>query len=522
MRSGFFFEHPQSKDTGVLMMRCLFLRFDPPFICMNLATLCRVEKVCSMDARKRWIAFSAVTGSTFMVNLDSSIVNVALPTLSREFHLSVGALQWTVSLYLLVITAFLPVASKLADALGRRRVFVTGLIIFVASSILCGLSHQFFMLVFARGLQGLGGAIMQASVMAIVTLMFPAELRGRALGVIGSIVAGGTLMGPILGGLLIAAFGWPSIFFVNVPVGLWAIFGTLRFVPAFPGKPLSHAFDWFGGALFAVFTVSFLTLLANLSGVPEMGRELSLAMVALLSLVFFIRWELTRPEPLINLLVFKNRLFSVAMGAGLIYWILMLFPSYLFPIYLGHVLHMHAFQIGLMMMPLSVSMLVVSPLGGYLSDRVGSFKPALFGMLFFLAADALCATFQASTPIFLVALALALQGFAAGLFSSPNNTEIFSHSDPSHVGIISGLIASERNFGRSLGVTLSSFALSLGISMAGDSHASDEIALVPLSVFSRGFSLAWGIATLFCVLNLVLVILPFTAQKKRGRAAKAS
>lgn len=474
-----------------------------------------------MDARKRWIAFSAVTASTFMVNLDSSIVNVALPTLSREFHLSVGALQWTVSLYLLVITAFLPVASKLADALGRRRVFVTGLTIFVASSMLCGISHQFDLLVFARGLQGLGGAIMQASVMAIVTLMFPAEQRGRALGVIGSIVAGGTLMGPILGGLLIAAFGWPSIFFVNVPVGIWAIFGTLRFVPNFPGKPLTHTFDWFGGVLFAVFTVTALTLLADLSGTPELGRELGLAVTSLLSLVLFIRWELARPEPLIHLPVFKNRWFSVAMGAGLIYWILMLFPSYLFPIYFGRVLHMHALQIGLMMMPLSVSMLVVSPLGGYLSDHVGTFKPALFGMLLFLIADAVSATLRANTPLLLVAVVLALQGAAAGLFSSPNNTEIFSHSEPSQVGIISGLIASERNFGRSLGVTLSSFALSLGISMAGGAHASVEIARVPTSVFSTGFSLAWGIATLFCVLNVVLVILPFAAKRRHRRESNA-
>lgn len=135
-----------------------------------------------MTNRQLWIAFASVTASTFMVNVDSSIVNVALPTLSRQFHLSVASLQWTVTMYLLVITTILPVVAKLADILGRRRVFVAGLTIFVVGSALCGLSSDFVELVVARGLQGVGGAIMQANVMSIVTLMFPEDMRGRALG----------------------------------------------------------------------------------------------------------------------------------------------------------------------------------------------------------------------------------------------------------------------------------------------------------------------------------------------------
>lgn len=470
-----------------------------------------------MTPRQLWIAFTAVTASTFMVNLDSSIVNVALPTLSRQFHLSVASLQWTVTMYLLVITAILPVMAKLADVLGRRRVFVTGLTIFVVGSALCGISTNFIELVAARGLQGVGGAIMQANVMSIVTLMFPENMRGRALGMIGSVVAGGTLMGPILGGLLIAAFGWPSIFYVNVPVGLWAIFGTWRFVPVFPGKPLTSRFDWLGGLLFAVFVVAFLTLFADLSGQIVPWRDLVLTVVAAGSLAWFIVQESRAPEPLVTLTVFRRPLFSMAMGAGLLYWMLMLFPAFLMPLYFGHVLHLQALQIGLLMMPLAITMLVVSPLGGYLADRMGSVKPAVLGATLFIVGDAWMATFDGKTPVVAIIVALALQGAAAGFFSSPNNTEIFSRADPSLVGVVGGLIASERNFGRSLGVTAAALSLATGIAVVGGGKMGGELGRVPQSVFIAGLDGAFWVDTAIGVLCLALVLLPAFLVRRQVR-----
>lgn len=469
----------------------------------------------TMTTRQLWIAFASVTASTFMVNVDSSIVNVALPTLSRQFHLSVGALEWTVTMYLLVITAILPVVAKLADILGRRRVFVTGLTIFVIGSALCGLSTGFTQLVAARGLQGVGGAIMQANVMSIVTLMFPENMRGRALGMIGSVVAGGTLMGPILGGVLIAAFGWPSIFYVNVPIGLWGIFGTLRYVPVFPGTPLRGRFDWLGGTLFAAFVVAFLTLFADLSGHIVIGRDLVLALVAVFTLAWFIRQEVRVKEPLVTLAVFRERLFSMAMGAGLLYWILMLFPAFLMPLYLGHVLHFGALQIGLLMIPLSVTMLIVSPLGGYLSDRMGTAKPAVIGIVVFIVANAWLATFGEHTPMWAIVTALALQGAASGLFSSPNNSEIFARADRSLVGVVGGLIASERNFGRSLGVTVAALSLATGISLVSDGKmGGGELGRVPESIFVAGFDGAFWVAVLIAILCLLLVVIPAAIDRR--------
>lgn len=469
-----------------------------------------------MTKRQLWLAFAFVTTSTFMVNVDSSIVNVALPTLAHQFHLGVASLQWVVTMYLLVITAILPIVAKLADVLGRRRIFAIGLAIFIVSSLACGLSQHFWELVAARGVQGIGGSIMQANVMSIVTLMFPEDMRGRALGTIGSVVAGGTLMGPILGGLLIAWLGWPSIFFVNVPVGIIGIIGVLRYVPKFPGKPLRRRFDTLGGGLFAAFVVVFLTLFADLSHSAVSLKDGILAIASVALLYAFIRVELRREEPLVVLSVFHRPLFSAAMGAGLLYWILMLFPAFLMPLYLQEILHVPVWEIGLLMVPQSVAMLIFSPIGGYFSDRYGTIGPATVGMGLFVAADLLFTRLGAHTSILFAIGAMTLQGIAAGMFSSPNNAEIFNRADAELTGIVGGLIASERNFGRSLGVTSAALALSLGIEMFGSHSRGHDVAmrLVPSHVFTSAFDFAFWVATGIAIIAIVLVVLPHFLRHK--------
>ncbi len=472
-----------------------------------------------MTRRQLWLAFSFVTTATFMVNVDSSIVNVALPTLSHQFHLNVASLQWVVTMYLLVITAILPIVAKLADVLGRRRIFVIGLTIFAGSSLLCGLSQSFPELVAARGLQGIGGSIMQANVMSIVTLMFPQDMRGRALGTIGSVVAGGTLMGPILGGLLIASFGWPSIFFVNVPIGIIGILGILKYVPEFPGKPLQQRFDVLGGTLFAAFVVVFLTLFADLSHSALSLKDGVLATATVIFLYAFIKVELRRKEPLVELSVFRQPLFSAAMGAGLLYWILMLFPAFLMPIYLQEVLRLPVWEIGILMVPQGVAMLVVSPIGGYFSDHFGTVGPAIAGMILFVVAEIWFAKLGKHTSVLFAIGAMTLQGIAAGMFSSPNNSEIFNQADKSLTGIVGGLIASERNFGRSLGVTFAALALSLGIQIYGvPGHSTDaEMRQLPVHVFTSAFDFAFWVAAAIAVVAIILVLFPYFIKHKERR-----
>ena len=168
-----------------------------------------------------------------MVNLDSSVVNVALPMLQHQFSVSIESLQRVITAYLLVITGLLPVTGRIADAVGRRKVFLVGIATFTAGSLLGAISPTFTLLVLARAFQGLGGAIIMANVMAIITVIFPLDKRGQAFGLIGSVVAAGTLAGPPLGGILTAWLSWRSIFWINLPVGIWGLWGSWHYLPHF-------------------------------------------------------------------------------------------------------------------------------------------------------------------------------------------------------------------------------------------------------------------------------------------------
>ncbi len=461
-----------------------------------------------MDSRRLWLAFAAVTSGTFMINVDSSIVNVALPTFSKEFHLSVSLLQWIVTVYLLVITAILPAASKIADVFGRRRIFALGIVVFIGGSAFCGLSHDFVELIAARAVQGLGAAIIQANVMSIVSLMFHEKMRGRALGTIGSVVAGGTLLGPGIGGVLLSAFGWQSIFFINVPIGLLGLYGTLRYVPRFPAEPIKGQFDWAGGVLFALSTWTFLTAMADLSGRALPLRDTVLGLIAVGTAVLFIYNETHTRDPILDISIFRSLPFSMAAIAGWLYWVIMLFPAFLVPLYLAQVMHDPSWKLGLMMMPMPIAMLVVSPLGGYLTDRIGTLIPAMLGAIAFIAADLwMLSIHPGATPLAIMA-GLVGQGIAAGLFMSPNNTEIFLQTNPAKVGVVGGFIATERNFGRSVGVTLAALSLAVGLATTGGVKAEAALGTLPPSLFAVGFDFAFGVATGLSIVCLLLVVLP--------------
>ncbi len=441
-----------------------------------------------------------------MVNLDASVVNVALPVLQHRFALPIETLQWVITAYLLVITGLLPITGRVADALGRREVFLAGIGFFVAGSLFSALAPSFLVLVLARGFQALGGATIMANVMAIIVQIFPLEQRGQALGMIGSVVAAGTLAGPPLGGILTAWLGWRSIFWINLPVGLWGLWGSWHYIPRFTPDPgtVLRDLDWLGAAWFMVLT-SLLQF-----GLSDWHRVWGAALLVLdiPASYGFIRWEARRSEPLIPLGVFRIQPFSRNLISGMAYWVLMMFPAFLLPFYLHYELGLAPGLIGLSLVPQALAMIVVSPLGGRWLDQVGVLWPGRLGMAMLMIADALFLILPRHAPLWSVWAILLLVGAGAGLYSSPNNAAVLNSVSRSQTGLASSILATQRNLGRAVGVALASILLSLTWMLHGLGPTPNQSALLYPLWFWWGFRGAFAAALVVGMVGLATLTAP--------------
>lgn len=476
----------------------------------SITTLRSPARAEVIGGRRLWLSFAAATTGTFMVNVDSSVVNVALPVLQHQFSLSIARLEWVITAYLLVITGLLPVTGRLADALGRRDVFAAGVFVFVMGSVFSAVSPDFSFLIAARAFQALGGATIMANVMAIIALIFPVEQRGRALGMIGSVVAAGTLAGPPLGGLLTALLGWRSIFWINVPVGMWGLWGSWRYLPRFrpdPDAPLKRL-DWVGALLFMVVTSSLQFALQD-----SMTRwGLIFIGVTTVSLLWFIRWERHARYPLIPLRLFAIRAFSRNLLSGMAYWILMMFPAFLLPFYLRYDMHVPVSVIGLSLVPQALTMIIVAPFGGRWLDQVGVLKPGRLGMGLLLFADGLFAVLPRHVPLEAIWGVLALVGAGAGLYSSPNNAAVLNSVSAADTGLASSLLATQRNLGRAIGVALASILLSLTWILYGLGPSPSHLNPHYGEWFFWGFRGVFVASLGFGLLGLLTLTAPATAR----------
>ena len=404
----------------------------------------------------RWLVLFSITTGTFMANVDATAVTVALPAMAREFGVEIDSLQWVLSAYLLAITAVLPFFGRLSDSVGRKRILNLGLLIFVLASLCVAMAPTLGAMIAFRVIQGIGASMTMATITPMALAVFPADQRGRILGIIGSMVAAGTLLGPALGGLLTGAFGWRSIFLINLPIGLLGAIGTLVLLPADPRrKNRALQMDFLGLALFIVFSAA---LLLGLGFGPRIGWS-NWAVVALLassaiSLALFIVCELRVAQPLIDLRLFRRRIYGWGMLAAFLSYILMLLPAFLFPLYLHEVLGWSIGLTGLLMTVQAFAMLLVSPVSGWWSDRVGSRRPALAALAVLFCTFVGAAFLGPESQPWLVASVLAFLGASVGLFSSPNVSAVMGDLGQEQSGVANGTIATLRNLGRSMGVAI--------------------------------------------------------------------
>ncbi len=404
----------------------------------------------------KWLVFVLVAVGIFMSTLDGSIVNVALPTIMSDLSANLSTVEWVMMIYLLTVSSLLLSFGRLSDIKGRRWVYSRGLLVFSAGSLLCGTARTALWLIGARAFQGVGAAMIMACTPALVADTFPAEERGRALGMVGAVVASGLTLGPALGGWILDLFSWQVIFYINIPIGLATgllVSRILKGGPADISRP--EAFDWAGAVL---MVLCFGPLLLALTHAYEWGyagpATLGLTGLSLASLVGLAIVETRTPQPLVAPGILAIRRFTLPLISAMILFAGLFTMVFLMPFFLMHPAGFSVARTGYFMVAPFGVLFLISPLSGTLSDRIGSRLLCTLGMAVLAAALLLLAQLTPGASAFSIAARMALAGVGTAVFIAPNTSTIMGAVPPKRVGVAAATVAAARNLGMVLGIAM--------------------------------------------------------------------
>jgi len=403
----------------------------------------------------KWWVLLAIGVGTFMTALDTSVVNTILPLISRTFDSSVADVEWVVTIYLLLLSGLLLSFGRLGDMRGHKAIYLSGFGVFVISSMLCGLAKDVAWLVAFRALQALGAAMLAANSPAILTKNFPPAQRGRALGLQATMTYLGLTVGPSLGGWLASEWGWPIVFYINIPVGLAAFLLSWRAIPNDTVRRPAEKFDLAGATLF-LSGLSALLLGLNQGHNWGWGSSPILALLfgSVLLLALFLWVERRSSSPMLDLGLFKHHIFTLTAASAVLNYIGVYSGIFLMPFYLIQGLGLTSAQAGLILTAQPVIMAIIAPISGTLSDRVGTRLPAILGMTILTCGLLLLARLDSGSPQSLIMASLGVVGLGTGMFISPNNSALMGSASRNRQGIAAGILATARNFGMVLGVGL--------------------------------------------------------------------
>lgn len=407
-------------------------------------------------SEKKWKIFFLVATSIFMSTLDSSIVNVALPYMMQDLTTDMQTIQWVVLIYLMTVSSLLLTFGRLSDIKGRKSIYVLGFIIFVAGSFLCGMARISQVLIVARALQGCGAAMLMACSPALIVDAFPVKERGRALGMIGAVVAAGLTTGPVVGGILLEYFSWRYIFYINIPIGIAAIIGGFFVLKGVSSANASREpLDKTGSVLLIIILSSLIVFLTQLSrwGLVSVF-SFFFAGLCILAGIGFVFNEARSPYPLFDLKLLKIKLFLFPVLSSTILFAALFVIIFMMPFYLTYPCGFSASKTGLIMIVPFLFLLVLSPVSGILYDKFHSRLLCMTGMSILTISLASLMTIQPSMDVVSILWRIALAGIGTALYVSPNNTAIMSCVPLPRRGIASGAVATARNLGMVIGVAL--------------------------------------------------------------------
>ncbi len=401
---------------------------------------------------RKWWTLIAVSIAVFMLLLDITVVNVALPDIQRSLHSSFQDLQWVVNAYSLTLAAFLLTAGAVSDLIGRKRVFIAGLIVFTASSAVCGLSDSPLMLNLARALQGTGGAMMFATSLALIAGAFHGKERGLAFGVYGGVIGAAVAVGPVIGGVITSGIGWEWIFFVNVPIGVAAVFLTLSQVSE-SRDPNATGVDWIGLVTFSgsLFLLVFALIEGNEKGWGSTRIVAYLVASAVLFLVFLLA-EHRQARPMLDLSLFRRPAFAGASIVALAVSASMFAMFLYLTLYIQDVLGYDPLQAGLRFLPITLLTFVVAPISGKLSVRVPIRILLGVGLLLVSAGLVGMTAVDASSGWTVLIPGFVIAGIGVGLINPPLASTAVGVVHHSRSGMASGINSTFRQVGIATGI----------------------------------------------------------------------
>jgi len=447
----------------------------------------------------RW-ALAGLSLSMLMPSLDTSIANVGLPTLARAFAASFHEVQWIVLAYLLAITTLIVGVGRLGDITGRRRLLLIGICLFTVASLLCGVAPTLWLLIAARAAQGLGAAIMMALTVALVGETVPKEKTGSAMGLLGTMSAIGTTLGPGFGGVLIAGLGWRTIFFINVPLGILNYLLAHRYLPVDgrEAKTDGAGFDNVGTLLLALTLAAYA--LAMTIGRGHFGPlNMALLLAAVFGVGFFVLVEARAASPLIRLGMFRDPGLSASLAMSTLVSTVMMGTLVVGPYHLSRALGLETALVGL---ALSAGPLVAALTGlpaGRVVDRFGAGRMTIFGLVGIAGGTSLLSVMPVRFGIsgYLAPIVVITAGYA--LFQAANNTGIMTDIRPDQRGVISGMLSLSRNLGLITGASVMGAVFALA-------SATSDITTAPPEAVATGMRLTFAVAAILIVVALAIAV----------------
>ncbi|MBN1429951.1 MAG: MFS transporter [Anaerolineae bacterium] len=438
---------------------------------------------------RKWWVLVAIGSGSFMSTLDGSVVNTILPILRDTFKSDIATIEWVITVYLLVLSSLLLTFGRLGDLRGHKSVYGWGFGIFIISSILCGMAWSPAALIAFRAIQAIGAAMLASNSPAIITNNFPAEQRGRVFGLASTMTYLGLTVGPSLGGWLTHAFGWQTVFYVNVPVGALALGLGMYFIPKDTPTNSGERFDLPGAVM---FMAGLVVLMLGLNKGAEWGwtspAVLGLLVGAFFLLLIFVSIEHRSRAPMLDLSLFRLPLFSASTTGAILNYICVYSITFLMPFYLIQGRGLNPAEAGLLLTAQPILMAIAAPISGALSDKYGSRPAGVLGMGVLTGGLLWLSRIGPETGLGLVAVGLAVAGLGTGTFIAPNTSALMGSAPYTRQGIASGVLATARNFGMVLGIGLAGAIFTTYLAR----NTTDAF----YQGISMGFLLAAGVAVL--------------------------